>query len=112
MTQYETRHIAVIDPRTLDGDPFTVARKAAEQAAGLVLLASEAVEKAQIMARNSWMEAELAEGRELQSDGWMNTPYSGKWDDAAADLKALSKTLVTLGKAAGFDPKHPPKVDA
>lgn len=110
MNQYATKHLAVIDPRTLDGDPFTVAQKAAEQAAALAKIAAEQIGLAHLMARNSHMERELQDGP-IDPNGWENGPYEPKWSAAEADVRAVSQTLVVLGRAAGFDPKHPPKVD-
>lgn len=109
MTQYEPKSFTITDPRTFDGDPYTVAQRAAEQAAALTKFAAEQTALAHVMARNAWMETELGEGRTLTPEGWENTPYRNRWADAEADLRTTTGTLITLGRAAGYDPKHPPK---
>lgn len=109
MTQYETKSIAVADPRTFDGDPFTVAARAAAQVAALIELSAAQAEIANMMHRNSFMEAILQAGDELSPSAWDNSPYRNKWQDVEHDLKALQRKVEALGAAAGYDPKHPPK---
>lgn len=111
MTQYEPKQITVLDPRTFDGDPFTVAQRAAEQAAALAKLAAEQTALAALMARNSFMEAILQDKGELSPTAWEGSPYGPKWQDVEHDLYAQAAKLQSLGRAAGYDPKHPPKVD-
>lgn len=106
---YEPKHLTILDPRTFDGDPFTVAQRAAEQVAALVDLSIEQAKTAKIMHRNSWMEAELQIGRELTPEGWESTPYARKWEDTIEELAALRAKIRTLAAAAGYDPKNPPK---
>ena len=111
MTQFEPKNLTILDPRTFDGDPFTVAQRAAEQAEALVKLAAEQAELAELMHRNSFMEAILQAGDELTPGAWDNSPYSTKWADVKNDLLSVVGSMRSLGGAAGYDPKHPPKAE-
>lgn len=109
MTTYDTKHIAVVDPRTFDGDPFTVAHRAAEQAAALVELSADQTKLAALMARNSSMERDLQAGDDANPAGWEDGPYGKAFVRIEAELRSLVKRLHAQAAAAGYDPKHPPK---
>lgn len=105
----DPKTLTILDPRTFDGDPFTVAQRAASQVQALVNLALEQAAVAEIMHRNSWMEAILQDGGELTPEGWDNSPFARKWANVGASLASVHGSVAALADAAGYDPKHPPK---
>lgn len=109
MTAFEKKHLVIIDPREMDGNPFDVASRAAEQAAALIDLAAEQTALAALMARNSYMERELQEHRPLTPNAFEESAAGRRFVRDQEDLEDLAKSLRISAKAAGYDPKHPPK---
>lgn len=95
----------IVDPRTFEGDPFEVAERAAEQAAGLVRLADQATEAAELMARNAEMERDLILSGDCDAATWPTTPQGKHWTGVRESLGACAVRLKLLTKAAAFNPK-------
>jgi hypothetical protein len=108
---FEPKTLTILDPRTFDGDPFTVAQRAAEQSKALVERTADQVVLSAVMHRNSFMETILQDGGELLPMSWDDSAYARKWKEVDAHLQKAASLLETLGRAAGFDPKHPPKAE-
>jgi hypothetical protein len=102
-----TRTIFVIDPRTLDGNPYEVAQNAVLQAAGTAEILIEAVRDARVMARNAAMERGLVLNDEPDAPGWEAGPEAKRYDAILDQLGGNVKTLKQLARAAAFDPKAP-----
>lgn len=95
----------IVDPRTLDGDPYEVAEHAARQAQAVARLLSQTVESARIMARNAEMERELARGDDPAPVEWEDGPYGRRFEEVKSAAEAAAKALDMLARASGFNPK-------
>lgn len=102
---YPPKHFVVTDPRCFEGDPFEVAERAAEQAEALTRLAMQAADDANIMARNAELERQIIRDEELDAAGWEDSPQGVRWKHITATLGELSKTMISLRRAAGFNPR-------
>lgn len=106
---YQPMEIVFVDARNFDGNPFEVAGQSVAMADGILQVAERAVEVADLMARNAYMERNLALRKPPAGDKWTETAEGRMWLTSVAELQQLRRRLVTLRKAAEFDPKHPPK---
>jgi hypothetical protein len=110
MTQ-QPRNITIIDPRTLDGDPYEVAEKAALQAQALVRLATQATKDAEAMARTAEMERNLVatKGSDAKASEWDTSPQGKRFSQVDRTLMEQDRALGRLSKAVRYNPKKPPR---
>lgn len=108
--QTAPKHFTIVDPRSLDGDPFEVADRAVGQLVGLVNMAREAMDAAKLMARNAELERQCQRDEPLDAEGWPDTAEGRRWTKVDADLEATEKDLRVLRQAAAFNPRRPPKM--
>lgn len=97
----------VTDPRTFDGDPFDVAKRACAQAEALINLAVKSTNDAFVMARNAEMERQLLDSGRADAPAFENGPYGRQFKTTEESLKHAAANLRLLGKAAGFNPRAP-----
>lgn len=107
--RYKTVTFTVVDPRTMDGNPYEVAERATKQMAGVASVLHQMIDATEKMARNAEMERAFANRQDPQGSEWPNTPQGKMWARVDADTARLVNTLKALTLAAGYDPKHPPK---
>lgn len=107
---HNTRHFAVADPRTFDGDPFEVADRAVAQVEALAALTEEAIEPAKLMARNAELERQCQRDEDLDAPGWPDTPEGRRWASIEEGIAMIKRDLGILRRVASFNPRRPPKV--
>ncbi len=107
---FETQYFALPDPRDMDGDPYEVAQRSCLQAEALARMLAITLEATSLMARNAQMERNMVETP--------HDPRAGEWEDSAQgtqfarchkNAKNIERTMNTLAKASGYNPKKPPK---
>lgn len=103
------KHFTVIDARLMDGNPFEVVDRAVAQVVGLLEITSQAVEDAELMARNAELERQCQRGEELDAVGWPVSPQGRRWATVANVLSQIAESTAVLRRAASFDPRNPPK---
>lgn len=100
------------DPRQMDGTPYQVAERAIRQVADAALRLSEALDAADVMARNAELERQAA----LDPDAdlgktaarWPLSPQGRKLRDANDALMEAASKLLLTAQAASWDPKARP----
>lgn len=107
--RYKTVTFTVVDPRSMDGNPYEVAERAVKQMQGVASVLHAMTDATEKMARNAEMERAFANRQEPQGSEWPNTPQGKLWAKVDADIAKLVLTLKALTSAAAYDPKHPPK---
>lgn len=100
---------ALIDPRTMDGNPYDVAGRSARQAASLAALYRAALDGMRLMARNAEMERNLGQGRDAGASEWEQGPQARIIDKMISEVAAHIRALELLARAVEYDPKHPPR---
>lgn len=105
----QPRTFSVVDPRTMDGNPYDVAERAAKQAAGIAALLAQTIEEAELMIRNAELSRQLVFEQDPDPEAWANGPQAAKLKEAFASAEAIHRSLAALARAAGYDPLHPPK---
>lgn len=93
-----TKSFIVVDPRSMDGDPYQVAERAAQQAQALVSLAIQATQDAEVMARNAEQERDI-------DVNWEEHPQNIQYENTLLELERAVVRLGRLAQAAGFNPK-------
>lgn len=106
MSAYDPKHFTVIDPRTFDGDPYSVAQRACEQAAALAELSAEQADLAYVMARNASMERDLQAKRDPDPAGWEDGPHGRAFAATREALRTQAKRLRAQAQAAAFNTKR------
>lgn len=105
----EDAKFTVSDPRSFDGTPYQVAERACNQAAGLILLAAQAVGDADVMARNAELSRVLAADDGADTDqavrDWGDSHQGSRLAGVLEALDEAARTVQVVGKAAAFDPK-------
>jgi hypothetical protein len=104
---HEPKHVVITDPREFDGDPFEVAERAVNQAGALTTILRSNVELAFVMARNAEMERQIIDTGEPSAADFETSVHARKLQKIVADLRDAEKTLRTLARAVGFNPKAP-----
>lgn len=97
----------ITDPRTFEGNPYEVAERAAKQVEAMIGLTLISIDGGDLMARNAYMERNLAEGRPAGGTEWPETPEGKRWLALKAAIASQRAGAKALAVAAGFDPKHP-----
>lgn len=111
MSKTQTTYVYT-DPRYFDGDPFEVADKAAAQASAAVELSARAVADADVMARNAELERQLYAGDDPDAKGWPASAQGRRFRALAGALASHVRELSTLRKAAGYNPRKPPREES
>jgi hypothetical protein len=106
----QVTHFTVTDPRTFDANPYEVAERAVAQLEALVTILRRMLPPAELMARNAEMTRRMDLGGTPDGDRWVEEPQGRQWADLAEKLEALETRLRAMKTAAGYDPKHPPKM--
>lgn len=104
-----TRTFALTDPRDFDGSPYQAAERAVQQAGALALLLVEAIEDAEVLARNAEMERTFSTDDDLAeiATGWPDSPQGRAWAGALSRAKLVVPELSSLRRAAAYDPNAP-----
>lgn len=100
--------IEYTDPRGLEGDSFQVANATVKQALAVGELFETALADVFIFARNAEMQREIYADQEPNGVEFPKTPLGTKIDSCRKTLTAIQEALVSVKKAAAYDPKHPP----
>lgn len=108
MTETQTTY-TYTDPRNFPGDPFEVASAALAQAAAAAKLLQKALDDANVMARNAEMERQLYRGEEPDAFAWESSALGRKLAALGDETAAIQRGLVPIQRAAGFNPRNPPK---
>jgi hypothetical protein len=106
---HTARSFTITDPRTFDGNPFEVAQRSALQSAAIAKLLGGTFEGVRLMVRNAELERQLQSGEQPDPKQWEDGPQGTALTKMADDVSSLTKKLEAVARAAGFDPKHPPK---
>lgn len=100
----------VADPRSFDGDPYEVAERAFLQAAAVATILAACIDNAAIMARNAQLERNLQETKnDARASEWEDSAQSRAINRNLHEARGLVRSLQAAAKAAGFNPKKPPK---
>lgn len=99
----------VTDPREFDGDPYEVAERATLQAEALLNLTIQAVEDAEVMARNADLEQQMDLGGQPDASLWADSAAGKRWKAVSERLTGVVPDLGVLRRFAAFNPKRPPK---
>ena len=103
------QHFVVSDAREMEGNPFEVAERACQQAAGVAGVLFECIEGAELMARNSFMERNLQEDPAApRAAEWDGTPEGKRFVSVKQQASDLAVALRALAKASAYDPRRPP----
>ena len=102
-------HFVLADPRRMDGTPYQVAERSIRQVAEAALRLSEALDVADVMARN----ADLERAGALDADAdlkpvavnWPISPQGKLLREADEALVAAANKLTLAAAAASWDPK-------
>jgi len=97
----------LVDPRSLDGDPFDVAERAVRQAEALTRLLAQSINGARLMARNAQLERELLQTGECDAPAYDLSAEGRSFDALSDTVKEIERKLGVLARAAGFNPKAP-----
>ena len=97
------------DPRRMDGTPYQVAERAIRQVAAAARRLSEALDAADVMARNAELERQAALDDEtdlkVTAMGWPTSAQGAKLRTAQRTLEDVSDVLASVAVAASWDPK-------
>lgn len=104
-----TRTFALTDPRDFDGSPYQAAERAVQQAGALALLLVEAIEDAEVLARNAEMERTFSTDYDLPevAAGWPRSAQGARYATAKVRGEQIVRDLSLLRRAAAFDPNAP-----
>lgn len=103
----QMKTFTLVDPRTLDGDPFEVAERSVLQAAALAKLLEETIADAYVMARNAELERQIIAGESLDAEGYASSPQGRRLKALEETALAAATSLAALATAAGYNPKRP-----
>jgi hypothetical protein len=106
---YEPKNFTVVDPRTMEGNPYDVAERAIHQANAVCAVLQHVLEGARLMARNAELSRQMALGQEPDVDAWEANPQAAMLDKILADTEQAKERLKVLARAVGYDPINPPK---
>lgn len=108
---YQPIDVTFVDPRSFDGDCYDVAKRAVQQLEGIYReVLNPAVESTMLMARNAYMERNIAMGNPPAGDAYLATAEGKKFVAIEAARVDALRALRLLKQAVAFDPKHPPRV--
>ena len=105
----ETKHFTVSDPTTFDGDPFEVAERAMRQAGAVAGVLRDALEGAYGMVQNAEMERQIYATGDADVKAFEKSPQARRLGVLIDESEAIVKACAVMARAAGFNPKHPPK---
>lgn len=97
------------DPRRMDGTPYQVAERAIRQVAAAARRLADAIEAADVMARNAELERTTALDPEADlkpvAMNWPTSAQGAKLRTAQRTLEDVSDVLASVAVAASWDPK-------
>lgn len=93
----------------MDGDPYEVAGRSVRQAEAVAVILLRCIELASVQARNAEMERAFASDDEPQAGAWDTSPQGRRFSAAHGAVEKVRQALDGLAKAAGYNPKKPPK---
>jgi hypothetical protein len=105
----EPKTFTVADPATFDGDPFEVAQRAMEQARAVAGIFRFALEGALPMLRSAEMERQIYATGEADAEAFDTHAQARMIGAMVQDCAEVERMCGLLAKAAGFNPRHPPK---
>jgi hypothetical protein len=108
MTQ-NIQRFTVVDPRAMDGNPYEVGARGIAQLRGILRIAELSLPAVELMARNAELERQMVDGDEPDAISWPASPQGRKFERIKLDLARMSTELSVLERAAGYDPKNPPR---
>jgi hypothetical protein len=97
------------DPRSLDGDVFSVTHATFLQAHAVGDLYAAAIDDAAVFARNAEMERQLLAGGEPDGAGFGTTPLGARMEAVSKLAGSVQQALGRTAMAAAYDPNNPPK---
>ena len=106
----KTKSFTIVDPTSLDGDPFEVAERSLQQCAALAGLLHGAAVSARAMARNAEMERQLYATGECDAAAFEGTAQARRIDEVAELAELAQRSLANIAKAAAYNPRKPPTV--
>jgi putative heme iron utilization protein len=106
---HEPKHFVVTDPTGYDGDPFEVAERAVRHAGATAAIYRNALLAAKPMVRNAEMDRQIHATGAADAEAFDESALAKRLDALVAEAEAAVRTCTLLSRAAGFDPKHPPK---
>lgn len=98
--------LVVTDPRTFDGTPYAVADRAVAQITGLVKLTLDVMPETRKMVLNADLSRQMDIGEEPDAKA---SVLNVKLKEIEKELAEIRKRLETIHRAAGYDPKNPPR---
>jgi len=104
---HHSEQFTIVDPRTMDGDPYDVASRGTAQLHGIVEALLRAIPTARAMARNAELTRQLDRDEEPDPVGWEQSVEGRRWKQVEADLEKVRKDLTVLTRASGYNPKAP-----
>ncbi len=99
----------VADPALFDGDPFEVAQRAVEQASAVAAIFRGTLEGAFPMLRSAEMERQIYATGKADAEAFDQQAQAKIIGAMVRDVAEAERRLSLLAKAAGFNPRHPPK---
>lgn len=109
MSTHKTIEYVYTNPNQLEGDCYSVAEAAFEQAASVFDLGLTALDDAYKMARVAEMERELVAVDDCDGAEFDNTALGRAITRLKDEALVLRDRVKRTSIAAGYDPKHPPK---
>lgn len=105
----DPQKFVVTDPRTFDGNAYEVGARGIAQLRALHRLVELSLGPAELMARNAYMERQMALGQEPDAAGWPDSPQGRIFTRLRRQTTDAIQALTSLERAVAFDPKHPPR---
>lgn len=104
-----SKTFTITDPRDYDGNPFEVAERAVQQSAAVAKLLGTTFDSMRLMVRNAELERQIQIGERPDPRKWEDGPQAASLTLMASEVETLVRRFDALSRAAGFDPKHPPR---
>lgn len=96
-----------VDPRSLDGDLFSVTAATFLQAEAVGDLYQTAIDDAFVFARNAEMERQIQAGQEPKGASFLSTALGGRLKTVQGQLLGVQNGLRATARAAAYNPQAP-----
>jgi hypothetical protein len=103
---HSPRHLVITDPRTFDGSPYEVAERAVAQTAGLLTVVLDTMPLTEKMVVNADMSRQIAIGEDPDPAA---SALRRRLQQAHLKLADAARDLEIIRRAAGYDPRNPPR---
>lgn len=103
---HQPKILIVTDPRTFDGTAYAVADRAVAQVTGLVKLTLDVMPETRKMVLNADLSRQMDLGDEPDAKA---SVLNRQLKIIEQELASIRRKLETIHRAAGYDPKHPPR---